>query len=110
MPVAAAGLTDVGAGDPEPFVLLRGRQHPLEQLAVGGLEPGALLERPPAVGDLGGESVADRLELAETERPRLGRRRGHAGVDSEARERLGDDRRQLALQATDLAPQLSAGE
>jgi hypothetical protein len=36
--VAAAGLADVGARDPQPLEVLWRVQHPLQQLAVAGLQ------------------------------------------------------------------------
>ena len=106
----AAGLADVVAGYPQPPVLLRRHQHLLEQLAVRRLEVGAGRELATSFGDLVGERVADRLELSQAEGPRLAGDGGHAGVDSKAGKGLGDDRRQLPLQAADLAPQLGAGQ
>jgi hypothetical protein len=91
MPVSTAGLAEIGAGDPQPLVIGRGRQHPLEQLSVRGLERGALLEPAPPLGDLGRECIADGLQLSQPERSRLPRAGGHTGVDPEARERLRHD-------------------
>ena len=63
-----------------------------------------------AFGNLVGEGVANRLELSEAQGPRLAGDGGHADVDPKAGEGLGDDRGQLPLQASDLAPQLGASE
>ncbi len=110
MPLSTAGFAEVGAGDPQPLVVSRGGQHPLEQLPVRSLERSALLELALPLGDLGGEGVAHRLKLAEVERSWLPRRGRHAGVDPEARECLGDKPAELPLEASDLAPQLGARE
>jgi hypothetical protein len=61
MPVAATRLTDVGAGDPQPLVLGGSAQHPLQQLAVAGLELGLILQPAPRHADPGRERVADGL-------------------------------------------------
>ena len=105
-----AGLADVVAGYPQPAVLLRRRQHLLEQLAIRGLEIGPGREPATAFGNLVSEGVANRLELSEAERPGLAGDGRHADIDSKAGEGLGDDRGQLPLQASDLAPQLRASQ
>ncbi len=71
MPVAAARLAEVGAGDPHPLEVARRGEHPVEQLAVARLQLGALSQCRARVLDPGGEGVADGLELAEVERPWL---------------------------------------
>jgi hypothetical protein len=106
--VAAAGLADVGARDPQPPEVPRPLQHPLEQLAVARLDLLALSQGAARRHDPAGEPVADGLEAAEAQRPRLARRRGHRDVDLDAGEGLGHERRQLPLEAPDLAPQLGA--
>lgn len=106
--MAAARLADVGAGDAQPLVLGGRGEHPLQQLAVGGLDLGALGERLACRGDPRHQRVADPLQLAEADDARLARRRRHAGLDREARERLGREPRQLPLQAADLAPQIGS--
>ena len=108
MPGSAAGLADVGAGDPQPLVLGRSGQHPLEQLAVTGLELGALLQPKPGLADPRRQGVADSLQLAQAKRPRLTRNSADSGVDREARKGLGDERAKLGFEAPDLAPQLNA--
>lgn len=108
--MAAARLADVGAGDPHPLVLRRSGQHALEQLAVAGLELGALPQLQLGAADPGRQRVAHRLQLTEVERPRLGRDRGDAGVELEAGKRLGDERAELRFEAPDLASQLRPGE
>ncbi len=108
MPVAAARLTDVGACDPQPLVLGRGGQHPLEQLAIAGLELGALLQLKPGLADPRRQRVADNLQLAQAKRPRLTRNGADSGVDREARKGIGDEGAKLSFEAPDLTPQLSA--
>lgn len=108
MPVAAAGLTDVGAADAEPAVLLRGGDHRGEQLAVGSLGGGADGERLARLGGADGERVAQLLQLAEAEHPR---RPGgaHPVGDRDPAEPGGDQSGQLQLELADLAAQLGAG-
>jgi len=71
MPVAATGLADIGTRDLQPLVASRIVQHALEQLTVAGLELDLLAQ--PALGgaDSRGERVADRLQIAQAECPRL---------------------------------------
>ena len=105
MPVAAAGLADVGAADPQPVVGGRVGQHRGEERAVGLLDGVALGERPARVGDAAGERVTNFLELAEVEHPR--RPRGGDPVRHvDAPESLGDQPGKLALEPPDLSPQL----
>lgn len=110
MPVAAAGLADVGVGDPQPLVLGRRGQHPLQQLAVARLELGLLLQLPPRFTYPRHQRIADGLEIAEPEGARLVRHGGNAGVDPQAGEGLGEERAELRFQAPDLAPQLRPRE
>jgi hypothetical protein len=58
VPVAAAGLADVGPADPQPGMLGRGGDQRGQQLAVGGLDRGAALQRAVRVADAVGEGVA----------------------------------------------------
>ena len=104
MPDAAAGFADVGAGDPQPLVLGRRGQHALQQLPVAGLELGALLQLAPRRADPGCERVANRLQVAEVERPRLSRDGSDSGVDLQPRESLGDKPAELRFEAADLTP------
>lgn len=106
MPGAAAGLTDVRTGDPQPLVLGRRGQHPLQQLAVAGLELGPFPQPQPGLADPSRQRVADGLEIAEPEGARLVRHGGDAGVDPQAWEGLGEERAELRFQAPDLTPQL----
>jgi hypothetical protein len=108
--VTATGLAEVVARDAQPLEVLWAGKHPLQQLAVAGLELGAVLQGPAGVLDPIRESVANRLQLTEVERPRVARNGGHLGGEFEARECLGDQRGELPLEAADLAPQLGAGE
>jgi hypothetical protein len=110
MPVTAARLADVGARDPQPLVRGRRGEHLLQQLAVASLELGLVPQPAPRHADLGRERVADGLEIAETQRPRLAREGADAGVDLDAREGLGEERAELRLETADLTPQLSPGE
>jgi hypothetical protein len=107
MPGAAAGLADVGAGDPQPLVLGRSGQHPLEQLTVARLECGALSQLKPGLAYPGRQGVADSLQLAQAKRPRLTRNGADSGVNREARKGLGDKRAKLGFEAPDLTPQLN---
>lgn len=106
MPVTAARLADVGAGDPHPFELGWLGQHPLQQLAVASLElcPGA--ESAARGGHARGEGVAHHLQLAEADQPRLTSDGGDPSVDLEPGKGLRDEVGELPLEATDLAPQL----
>lgn len=108
MPVAATRLADVGAGDPQPLVLGGSAQHPLEQLAVAGLELGSFLKAAARNADPGRERVADRLEVAETQRPWLARESADAGVDLDTGKGVGEERAELRLETADLSPQLGA--
>lgn len=107
--MAAADLAEVVARDPQPLVALRGREHPLEQLAVAGLELLALAQSGASVLDPARQRVADGLQLTEVERPWLAGEGRHAGVDADAREGLGGEAREDTLEVSDLAPQLGAG-
>jgi hypothetical protein len=110
MPVAATGLAEVGARDLKPLVLGRRRQHPLEQLAVGGLGLGPLAQGMAGVGEPVGEGVAHLLQLTEADQARLVRRGRDPGVDRHPREGLSCEARKLALEVADLAPQLRTRE
>lgn len=106
MPDAAAGLADVGAGNADPLEVLRGDEHPAQQLAVVGLNLFPLDQRPACRGDPVGETVADRLQLTEVEHPRRGGCGcdpvGHIGVS----EGVAEEPRQLRLEPGDLPAQL----
>jgi hypothetical protein len=108
VPVAAAGLADVVATDPDPRVALREGEHVGKQLAVGLLEEGALGERLVGLADAGRERVADLLQLTEVEDARW-----PGGIDPigdvDAAEPLDDQPGELALELADLPAQLGAG-
>jgi hypothetical protein len=108
--VAAARLADVGPRDPQPLEVPRPLQHPLQQLAVAGLELLPLAQGGASRADARGEGVANQLQATELERAVAIARGRHPRVDLESREGLGDERRELALEAADLPPQLGAGE
>lgn len=107
MPVAAAGLADVVAADPDPGITLREGEHVGKQFAVGLLDEGALGERLVGLAEAGRERVADLLQLTEVE---YARRPG--GVDpvrdGDPPHALGDQPAQLELQLGDLPAQLDA--
>jgi hypothetical protein len=110
MPVAAAGLADVGAGDLQPLVLRGCRQHPLEHLAIAGLELGLRLELSPRIRDPTGQRVTNRLQFAEAERARLWRDWGNACVDLDTRKAIGEKRAELGFEAPNLPSQLYSCE
>ncbi len=108
--MTAPRRADVGARDPQPLEI-RGRgKHPLEQLPVAGLDLGSLAEGAARLGDPGREGVADPLQLAEADQPRLASRGWHPDVDLDTGKRLGGKAAELVLEAADLAPQLGASE
>jgi len=110
VPVAAAGLADVGAGDPHPPVLGGRVEHAPQQLAVLGLELGLIAQGEAGGSDPVGQRVADPLQLPEAGDPGRAARRGDPGVDRDPRKGLGDEATELALEPPDLPAQLSAGE
>jgi hypothetical protein len=71
MPMAAAGLAEIGSRDLQPLVLGGFRQHPLQQLAVTGLELRLPLQLTSRVADPACQRVANRLQFTEAERARL---------------------------------------
>lgn len=108
--MAAAGLADVVSGDPQPLVLCRLGQHPLEQLPVARLQLVLTAQGTTRRGDPIGEGVADTLQILQAGDPRHAGAGGDVGVEGEAREGLGGEAGQLVLEATDLTPQLDPGE
>jgi len=54
-------------------VIGRSSQHPLQQLAIAGLQLGPILQLTPRNPDPGRERIADGLEVAEIKRTRLPR-------------------------------------
>ncbi len=108
--MTAARLANVGAGDPHPLVIRRRRQHPLEQLAVAGLQLVLLEQGATRLSYAIGECVADPLELLEPGHPRLGEAGLDRGIERKTREGLSAEAGELVLEATDLAAQLRARE
>ena len=109
MPGATAGQADVGAADPHPAVLLRGGDQRGENIAVGGLEGGALGKCAPRLRDARRERVAHLLQLAQPEQPRRPRGLDPVRHDDPA-EPLGDEPAELPLQLADLPAQLGASQ
>jgi hypothetical protein len=72
-------------------VLGRGGQHLLQQLAVAGLELGAILQLSPRDADPGRQRIADDLQIAEAQRPRLPGKGSNAGIDLNAGEGVGKE-------------------
>lgn len=108
--MAAAGLTDVGAGDPHPLVLGRGRDHLLEQLAIAPLQLVLSTQGQTRRGDAVGEDIPNALQVLQVRHPRRIRAGRHRRIDRDARESLRREARELVLEAADLTPQLGAGE
>jgi hypothetical protein len=108
--VTAAGLADVGARNLQPLVLGGRVEHALQQLAIAGLELRLVLQPAADRADPHRQGVANRLQLAQTQRPRLARDRGDAGVDPQAREGIGNEGSQLRFEPADLPAQLDAGK
>lgn len=104
----AAGLADIGAGDPQPLEVARSVEHPLEQLPVARLQLLLLAQGDASRGHAIGEQVADPLEVAEAENAGAGAGGGDRGVDLDPGERLGREPRKLPLQPPDLPSQLGA--
>ncbi len=110
MPVPATGLADVFARDPNPLELGGPGDHLLEQRAVAAVEIRSLLVDLLGVGDPRGERIADSLQLAKPDHPRLASASRNLELELQAREGIREESCQLVLQAADLAPQLSACE
>jgi len=101
--MATARLADIGAADPQPAILGGRGDHRRQQLAVGGLDRGALGERGARLADAGGEGIAHLLQPTEIEHPR--RPGGGDPVrDVDPPEPLGDEAGQFELEPADLAP------
>jgi hypothetical protein len=107
VPVAAAGLADVVAADPDPWIALREGEHVGKQFAVGLLDEGALGEGLVGLAEAGRERVADLLQLAEVEYPRRPGGTDPMG-DGDPPHAVGDQPAQLKLQLGDLPAQLGA--
>ena len=110
MPVPAAGQPEVIARDLHPLVVLRGLEHPLQQLLVAGLELVALPQAATSILDPRRERVANSLQLTQIEHPRLARKRRHVRRQLQTAECLADQPRQLGFEPSDLAPQLHTSE
>jgi hypothetical protein len=106
--MTAARQAEVLARDPHPLEVLGGGEHLLDQLLVLGLDPGALGEGGARLGDPLGQTVANRLQLAEVKDPR----RGGNGIDPMRHlgvaESLAEESGELCLEAADLAAQLNS--
>jgi hypothetical protein len=110
VPGAATGLADVSVGDLQPLEVLGPRQHPLQQLAVVGLDLLALAQGAARRRHPRRQPVPDRLEATEPEGTRLAGRGRHRSVDLQPREGLYHEGRELSLEPADLAAQLNSGE
>ncbi len=108
--MAATRLAEVVARDAQPLEVLRTGEHPLQQLAVAGLELGPLAQCAARVLDPIGQGVANRLQLTQIECSRLAREGRHVRGNFEPREGLRHQSRELPFEAPDLTPQLGAGE
>lgn len=104
--MAAAGEAEVFARDSDPLEVLGGGEHPLDQRPVLVLDQVALDQRLPGLGDAVGEAVANCLQPAEVDHPRLGAEGIDAMRDLGVAEGLAEEGRQLGLEAGDLPPQL----
>lgn len=110
MPVTAAVLADVGAGNADPLVSGGVGEHARQQHPVAIPELGLPGERPACLADPLGERIAHALQLLEAGDPRRTRRGGHPGLDLAQWEGLGGQPGQLTLEAPDLTPQLGPRE
>ena len=108
--MTAPRFAEVGAGDPQPLELGGVGEHLLEQLPVGGLDPGSFSQGIARRGNPRRQGIANLLQLTEADQPRLGRGGRDRGVKCETRKRLAGQLGQLSLEAANLSPQLSAGE
>ena len=108
VPGTAAGLTDIVAEIRTHLNEAGAGQHARQQLAVAGLQMRPLRKQEPRLADSGGEFVADLLELAEVEHPRLSAATRNPVADLNPLERAGEKARELSLKAADLSPQLGA--
>lgn len=108
--MAATRLANISARDPHPLVIRRRRQHPLEQLAVAGLQLVLLDQGASGLGYAIGERIANPLELLKPSHPRLGKAGRDRGIERETRKSLGTEAGKLMLKAANLASQLRARE
>lgn len=110
MPVPAAGLSDIGAGDAQPPMLGGSLQYPGQKLAVASLELFLLAQRGASVGNTVGERIANPLELPKPNETRSAGLRRNSSSDLRSRKGLGGQPSELMLQTADLAAQLGASE
>lgn len=108
--MAAAVLADVGAGDADPLVSGGVGEHAPQQLAVALPKLGLPGERPARLADPLSQRVPHTLQLLKAGDPRRACRRINPSLDPAQGEGFGNETRQLALEAPDLAPQLGARE
>jgi hypothetical protein len=108
--VAATGLADIATRDPHPLEASRVLDHATKQLAIVGLDQGALVEHQPGLADPGGEVIAHPLELAEAKDARLGGRRLDPAIEVDTGKGLGEEASQLVLETPNLTAQLGARE
>jgi hypothetical protein len=106
--VTAAGFADIGARDPHPLVLGGRVNHAAQQLAIARLQLLALVQGLASGADPFGQRIPHPLKLFQSGDARLTEATRDHGIDIEARKGLGPQARQLMLEPTDLAPQLSA--
>jgi hypothetical protein len=108
--VAAAGRANVVARDTQPLVLRRRSHHPLEQLAVAGLEIVLSLQSHARARDPVCKRIADPLKLLQPGDAGLAVGGRDTGIDGDAGKGLGSKAGKLVLEATYLATHLSARE
>ena len=90
--------------------MLRGvEQHPLQMEAVGGLDFGPLGDRHPSPAQTVGQFIANLLELAEIQEPRIGTALAHTGLEPAHWKGGQEGIRQLVLKPGDLASQCPPG-
>lgn len=106
--MAAAGEAEVFAGDAHPLEVLRGGEHPLDQFPSFVLEPVALDERLPSLGNAIGQTVANRLQRAQVKYPGSDTDCIDAMRDLGVAECLAEEGRQLGLEAANLPAQLQS--
>jgi hypothetical protein len=91
-------------------VLGRRGEHLLQQLAVAGLDHGALAQGDVGGGDPLGERVTDLLQLLEPGDPRLGETSRHGRIELEPGKGLSRETTQLVFEPADLTAQLDPCE
>ena len=106
MPVTAAVQAQVLSGDLHPLEVLRGGQHPFDQLAVLVLHPLSLDKGGTRLGDTVGKAVANNLELAQVQDPGSGGERIDPVRYLGMAEGLAEEPAELGFEPGDLAAQL----